>query len=58
MDSGCVKYTEGCYVQVFDKDGNLVEQRFQAGNSQYFDAQGDLLEDEDPRLEFYYPFAS
>ena len=55
-DDGVIKYTEGCYIQVFDKDGNLINSQFIAGGScEYLDQTGNTLDGE--RSNFYYsPF--
>jgi hypothetical protein len=54
---GVVKYTNGHFVQVFDKDGKVVESFFVADNDcSYYNEENNFLVWADPRTNFYAPF--
>lgn len=54
---GVVKHTDGTYVQVFNAEGLLVHSHFVASDAcVYTDDNGNILDDEDTRINFYASF--
>jgi len=54
MAGNIVKITEGHVKQTFDDEGNLIEQRFVASDSEYEDDQGEPIDC--PASDPYHPF--
>ncbi len=55
---GCVKMTDGTYVQVFNMAGELVQSLFIAGDVVTYEDEDGKLPSDDVRLNFYAPFGT